>query len=523
MNFITEENVGRGRIKFLYFCLLLAFLIVSIRLIFVVASGDKVNVSKFYNSHKNQKRANIIDRNGVILATDLKAKSLYASKVLIKNPKTLAKKLSKIFPDLKYKDAFKKLSSRNRKWILIKRAVTPKEQKAVRSLKVAGLIFEPDLARVYPQKSILSHIVGYVDLDRNGLSGVENFYDESLKKGKDLQLAMDVRLQDVLSDEISKAVKKYKAVAASGIIMDVTNGEVLAISSYPDFDPNHQARAKSNKKFNRATYGVYELGSIFKIFTNAIAFEDGLVKMTDKFDVSEPVKYGKFTIKDDHPIKEGIADVRTIFSKSSNIGTIKIAQKIGTERQKEMMEKFGLLDRLTSDFPSLSRPIYPKSWREIHLYTIAYGHGIAVTPLHIAASTSAMVNGGIFYQPSFAKLNHNKGRRVIKESTSKIIRKMLRDVVKNGTGKNAAVKGYEVGGKTGTAERAEFGSYSEKKTIASFLAVFPTSKPKYLVFVALDRADSKFNTGGMIAAPVARNIIEGIAPILALVPKNAKK
>ena len=517
-------NIGefsKGRLKFLYFCLTLAFATVACRLIFVVFTGDKVFISKFYNQNKNAKRGNIFDRNGVIVATDLKAKSLYISSVLVKDPQLIARELARIFPELKSADILEKiLSKKNRNWILIKRGITPREEEAVQSLKLAGLIFDDDLVRIYPQKSILSHIVGYVDLDRNGLAGVEMQYNSALKKGKNLQLAMDVRLQDVLSDELAKGIDKYKALAASGIIMNVNNGEVLAISSQPGFDANRQMDASQNERFNRALYGVYELGSIFKIFTNAMAFEDDLVKMTDSFDISKPFEYGRFTIKDDHPIN-GYATVAEIFSHSSNIGTIAIAKKIGIERQKIMLKKFGLLDRIASDFPALSKPIYPKIWREINLYTIAYGHGIAITPLHIANSVSAIVNGGIMHHPSFIKLDHNKspdGERIIKESTSNTMRAMLRDVVLNGTGKNADIIGYEVGGKTGTAERAEFGKYSEKKTMASFVAVFPISKPEYLVFVSFDRPNYSFNTGGMVAAPVAGNVIQGIAPILGIAP-----
>ena len=516
---INSSNINQGRIRFLYFCLVLGFFAVACRLIFVVVSGDKVFVSQFYDPNKNRKRGNIIDRNGVIVATDLKAKSLYVSTVLVKNPEIIATELVRIFPELKYQDIIKKIASRqSHNWLLIKRAVTPKEEEAVQSLKMAGLIFDDDLVRIYPHKSILAHIVGYVDPDRKGLAGVEMEYNKSLSSGKDLQLAMDVRLQDVLSDELARGIEKYKALAASGLIMDVINGEVLAVASQPSFDPNRQMEASQNERFNRATYGVYELGSIFKIFTNTIAFEDGLVKMTDSFDITNPIKYGRFTIKDDHPIK-GYATVAEIFSHSSNIGTIEIAKKIGANRQKEELEKFGLLSRIESDFPALSKPIYPKIWREINLYTIAYGHGIAITPLHMATAVSGIVNGGILHPPSFIKLEKQPaGKRIIKPSTSETMREMLRDVVINGTGKNADIPGYEVGGKTGTAERAEFGKYNETKTMASFVAVFPTSKPKYLIFVSFDRPNYIFNTGGMVAAPVAGNVIQGIAPILGIKP-----
>lgn len=518
---MLDKPLDKSRLIFLYACLVVAFSGLSLRMIYLVAFGDKVSVNSLYDAGKAKKRANIVDRNGVIVATDLKTKSLYVSNALIKNPKIIALKLVELFPELKYNEILHKISkNHNRDWVLIKRSITPKEQEAVQNLKMAGLIFEDDLVRIYPQKSILSHLVGYVDLDRNGLSGIEMFYDKSLKhSNKDLQLAMDVRLQDILNDELNNGIIKYKALAASGIIMDVNNGEVLAVSSQPNFDANRQIEATSNQRFNRATYGVYELGSIFKIFTNTMAFEDNLVKMTDQFDVTNPITYGRFTIKDDHPIK-GIINVGEIFAHSSNIGTIKIAQKIGIERQKKYLEKFGLLSKIESDFPALSKPIYPKYWREINLYTISYGHGIAITPLHIANAVSAIVNGGILHNPSFVKLTEEpKGTRIIKESTSETMRQMFRKVVVDGTGKYADIAGYEVGGKTGTANRAEFGRYNEKKTMASFVAIFPISKPRYLVFVSFDRPNYSFNTGGMVAAPVAGAIIQEIAPLLGVRPQ----
>ena len=300
--------------------------------------------------------------------------------------------------------------------------------------------------------------------------------------------------------------------------MDVNNGEIIALSSLPNFDPNKQYLAKNNQRFNRATYGVYEFGSIFKIFTSAIALEEKVVKIDDIYDVSEPIKYGKFTINDDHKVKDKMT-VEEIFLYSSNIGTVQIAKKIGKRKQEKYMKKFGMLERIENDFPELGRPLYNGKWSEINSFTISYGHGIAVTPLHIASATSAIVNGGILYKPSFLKLQKNpSGTRVVSEETSQMMRELMRKTVMEGTGRNANIKGYEVGGKTGTAERAERGSYNKKKTIASFVSVFPMSNPQYLIFVSFDRPDYIFNTGGMVAAPVAGNIIKNIAPILDVEP-----
>jgi cell division protein FtsI (penicillin-binding protein 3) len=513
--------IKKSRLIFLYFCILFAFLAIMVRMMLIVASGDKVKVRGIYALNKIAKRGDIIDRNNILVATDLKTKSLYVSSVLVKNSNSMAKKLATIFPDLGYLEILKKItdSKDGRNWILIRRNVTPTQEEAIQNLKMAGLLFEDDCIRVYPQKSIVSHLVGYVDPDRHGLAGIEMQYDKNLSANeKNIQLALDVRVQDILNDELINAKAEYKAKAAAGIIINVNNGEILALSSIPNFDPNLQNEADSDQRFNRIVNGSYEFGSILKIFTNAIAFEKNLVKMDDIFNVKEPIHYGRFTIKDSHYFKDQLT-VAEIFAYSSNIGTIEIAKKIGIENQKEFLEKINFFTKLDVDFPGLGRPIYPRIWREINLYTIAYGHGIAITPLHLVSAVAAIVNGGILYTPSFLKLSKApKGKRVAKESTSQIMRQMMREVAVGGTGKFANIEGYEVGGKSGTADRAEFGNYNRHQTLASFAAVFPISKPEYLVFVMFDRANAAFNTGGMIAAPVAGRIIKNIAPILEIEP-----
>lgn len=517
--------IEKSRLIFVYFCILLVFLALILRMVLIVTSGDKVKVRGIYDPNKIVKRGDIVDRNNVLMATDLKTKSLYVSNVLIKDPVSVAKNITNILNDLNYQEVLKKITDgkENRNWVLIKRNITPSEEEKLQNLKIAGLLFEDDSIRVYPQKNIASHVVGYVDPDRRGLAGIEMQYDKILAANQQkIVLALDVRVQDVLNDELANALSEYKAQGIAGMVVDVNNGEILALSSIPNFDPNLQSEANSNEKFNRITTGVYEFGSIFKIFTNAVAFDKGLVKTTDVFYVKEPVKYGRFTIKDDHYVKDRLT-TEEVFAYSSNIGTIEIAKRIGIGAQKDFLKELHFLSKEDVEFPGLGKPIFPSEWSEISLYTIAFGHGIAITPLQLVKGVSAMVNGGILYQPSFLKLTEEpKGTRVIKESTSEIMRKMMRKVALEGTGKYANIEGYEVGGKTGTAERAEFGGYNHKKTLASFAAIFPISEPKYLVFVMIDRANATFNTGGMIAAPVAGRIVKNIAPILELAPIEDK-
>ena len=520
LSHMSSIEIKKSRLAFVYFCILAVFFVIILRMIFVVAMGDKVKISGIYDARKSSKRANIFDRNDVLVATDLKTKSLYVSSVLVKDSQAISRGISQIFSDISYDEILKKISDgKNSKgWILIRRNLAPSQVDQVQNLKMAGLLFENDRIRVYPQKSIASHFVGYADLDRKGLAGMEMQYDKQLVNNHDLTLAMDVRVQDILHDELAVGIEEYHAKAAAGLVMDVNNGEVLALSSLPEFDANLQNEATLDQRFNRVTNGVYELGSVMKIFTNTIAFEENLVKMSDVYNVRDPIKYGRFTIKDDHPVKDEMT-VAEIFAYSSNIGTVKIADKIGATNQKDFLEKIGLLKKIDTEFPGLGKPIFPKIWREINLYTIAYGHGLAITPLHLASAVSAIVNGGTLYSPSFLKLKDQpSGKRVIKESTSEVMRVMLKKVAQDGTGKNANVIGYDVGGKTGTAERAEYGGYNERQTMASFVAVFPISKPKYLVYVIFDRPNSAFNTGGMVAAPVAGKVVRNIAPLLGVRP-----
>ncbi len=518
-------EIKKSRLALIYILIAAFFVIILGRMSYIVIFGDKLKFGGIYDSINSKKRGDIYDRNGVLLATELKTKSLYVSSVLVRDIDVVARGLSSIFSELSYEEIHKKISHNksSKQWILIRRNLTPNQVLKVQNLKLAGLIFENDRIRIYPQKSITSHYVGYVDLDRHGLSGIEMQYDRKLMMGENVTIALDVRVQDILHDELVNGIEEFKAKAAAGVVTDINTGEILALSSLPDFDPNLQYEASPDQRFNRVTNGVYELGSVFKIFTNANAFEDNLVKTTNIYNVRDPIKYGRFSIKDDHPYKDEMT-VMEIFSHSSNIGTVKIAEKIGASRQKDFLENLGFLKKLDAEFPGLGRPIYPKNWRDINLFTISYGHGIAITPLHLAMAAGAIANGGMLYKPLFTKANEQpKGTSVIKESTSAIMRELLRNTAIDGTGKKANIEGYEVGGKTGTANRAEGGGYNERLTMASFVAVFPISQPKYLVYVIFDRPNYIFNTGGMVAAPVAGRVVKNIAPLLEVKPKSAVK
>ncbi|MFT4718124.1 MAG: cell division protein FtsI (penicillin-binding protein 3) [Rickettsiales bacterium] len=507
-----NDNIKKGRLIFIYFLILISFFLILSKMFYLAITGDKVVVNASYDPKKVIVRGDITDRNGTIIATDLKTKSLYIDKILVKNEEIVSKKISEILPEISYDKILHKITSRkSSKWVLIKKNISPKEQQLIKSLNLPGVVFENDMTRIYPHKSLFSHIVGYVDLDRKGLSGMEMQYNKKLTKGKDLKLAVDLKIQDILTREIYTSFKKNKSDAAAGIVIDVNNGEILALTSLPNFNLNQQNKASSKQKFNRITYGLYELGSILKIITNTIAFEENLIKPTDVFNIEDAIKYNEFTIKDAYKTKNEM-DVREIFVYSSNIGTVKIAKKIGKKIQKEYFKKFNLLDRVKTDFPALGKTIFPKKWRDINLYTISYGHGIAITPLHIASLVAAIVNDGKYYAPSFIKkdVNNDNQKPIIKKITSEIIRSFMEDTVKYGTGKESYLENYKIGGKTGTANKAAFGRYDKSQTISSFIAAFPIDKPKYLIFVMFDNPKTKFKAGGLIAAPVVKGIIKKI-------------
>jgi cell division protein FtsI (penicillin-binding protein 3) len=469
-------------------------------------------------------RADIVDRNGVVLATSVPVMSAFVNPHLLLDPPEAARKIVAVLPEFKYEDMKEKLEA-DKSFVWIKRGLSPREHFLVNRLGIPGLEFQAEERRIYPQGQTGAHIVGYASIDNSGLAGVERYFDQRLQSGEAVQLSIDLRLQRMVEDEISKAVQKFSAIGATAIVMDVTNGEVLALASLPTYDANKAKTITNEALFNRATLGVYEQGSTFKIFNTAMALDSGKITMTSVFDATSPIKIDRFTINDDHPQRRPLT-VPEIFKYSSNIGSAKMAADvIGPEAQKAFFDKIGFLKPLTTQLPELAGPLWPRHWVRINTMTIAYGHGISVTPLHLATGSSAIVNGGILYPPSFVKrsANSDPGKRVIQTKTSQWMRQLLRLNVVEGTGKNADVKGYEVGGKTGTAEKPSRGGYRQKALISSFVGMFPMSEPKFLVVVSLDephgtKETGGYATGGMVSAPSVKTIIENIISLYGILP-----
>lgn len=518
-------ETGRLRLTVAMGVFCLGFLAVSAKLVdaTVLNGGDRVaGISAL--PHQVQ-RADIVDRNGVPLATSLATQSLYADPKFILNAKTVARRLVGVLPDLDVKDVEAKLSNPKARFLWIKRHLTPQQAYAVYQLGEPGLEFQPEERRIYPNGSLTSHVLGFTDIDNNGLAGVEKGLEPVITTQKEpVVLSLDVRLQHLMRTELAKAVTKFSAIGGSGMIMNVKTGEVLAMVSLPDFDPADVGNATDDQRFNRNTLGVYEMGSTFKIFNTSMALESGLVTLTDKFDATKPVRYGRFTIDDFKPHR-GWMTVADILKFSSNVGSVRVIQTVGTARQQDYMRRLGFLEPPKLEVSDIGAPIVPKQWKEINAMTIAFGHGISVTPLHLITGVSAVLSGGHLHQPTLLK--RPDGRpisdvQIISEKTSREMRQLLRYVVTASLGL-AEAKGYLPMGKSGTAEKPVGHRYSKTARRSLFVGAFPATDPVYSIMVIVDEPKPipethGYATGGWVSAPVFGAVVQQMAPLLGMPP-----
>ncbi|MBR1649259.1 MAG: penicillin-binding protein 2 [Alphaproteobacteria bacterium] len=465
-------------------------------------------------------RADIIDRNGAIIATTLPTVNLYAKPHKIRNKPEVAAKLSELIPDMLYEDILERLNTK-KKFVYIKRNLSLAQKYQIYALGVEGLDFEKVEKRVYPHSNLFSHILGKTNIDDIGISGIEKEFNERLTTSDvPLQLSVDAGIQDTIREKLLSAINKFDALGGAAILMDVNTGEVLAMISLPDFDPNLNTTPEERTQFNFATLGLYEPGSVLKIFNAAMGLDSGKIKLTDKFDATKPLKLRYNTIKDYRGENRWL-DLQEILIHSSNIGSAQIALKVGKEQQRKFLKNLGLFDTIKSfEVTEKAHPSLPRRWGEETTATVAYGYGISVTPLHLITAFSAVVNGGTYYKPTLIKLDEQPtGKKVMAQKTSMTMRKLLRGVVVKGSGKRANVPGYEVAGKTGTALKLVKGNYIDKKVMTSFLATFPVSNPKYALFLMMDepkasKATFGFATSGWNTVPTAGEIITAIAPQL---------
>jgi cell division protein FtsI (penicillin-binding protein 3) len=474
-------------------------------------------------------RADIVDRNGAVLATSVPVMSAFVNPHLVIDPPDAARKIVTALPDLKYEDIREKLEA-DKTFFWIKRGLSPREHDRVNRLGIPGLDFQAEERRIYPQGTAAAHILGYASVDNSGLAGVERYFDQQLQSGETVQLSIDLRLQRMVERELARGIQKFSAIGGTAIVMDATNGEILAMASLPTFNPNSSRTLTNEALFNRATLGVYEQGSTFKIFNTAMALDSGKVTVASVFDATSPIRIDRFTINDDHAQRRPM-NVAEIFKFSSNIGSAKMAVEVmGPEGQRAFLDKIGFLKPLNTQLPELAAPLWPRHWMRINTMTIAFGHGISVTPLHLVTGSAAMVNGGILYPPSLVKRTaaSDKGRRVIQTKTSVNMRQLLRLNAVEGTGKNASLPGYEVGGKTGTAEKPGRGGYRQKALISSFVGMFPMNDPKFVILYSLDEPKGLPETGGYatagwVAAPSVKVIVENIASLYGILPGDLKE
>lgn len=521
----------RRRMCFATAVFFLAFALLSVRLVGVTLyTAEDARNNLGGAPPIARARGDLVDRHGEILATNLLSSSLYADLKEIWNPEQTAKELLRAIPELDESRVLRQLRS-NKRFVQLSQHLTPKQKQAAFALGLPGIEFPRQERRFYPRGSDAAHVIGYVDTDNIGISGVElSLKKEIIAAGnarRPVSLSLDMRIQHVLQNELAAAMDKFSAEGAAGVVLNVNTGEVVALSSLPDFDPNDPTAAPKQNLFNQVTKGVYEMGSVFKMFTVAMALDSGAVTLTDGYDTSRPLRIARHTINDFHGENRWLT-VAEIFVFSSNIGSAKIARDVGIPYHQDFLRKLGLFDKSPIELPEVGTPKVPDVWREIRAATISYGHGIAISPLQLASAAAALVNGGVMIDPTILQRDRNNQpvvQQVISPVTSRQMRSLLRMVVTDGTGGKADVVGYDVGGKTGTAEKSQAGGYNRNSLLTSFVATFPAQDPKYVVLIMLDEphgtADTYgFATAGWTAAPVAGNVIRRSGPIMGIAPVN---
>ena len=532
----TNLNIEFNRIAFIFFVFLAISIIYSIQLLHLGSLKKETNITKSLITKKNY-RADIVDRNGNYLVKTVSSIDIGINPVEVIDKKKLLINLKLIFPNKNYIEISKKLEKN--KYFYLEKKITADNYEKIMMLGDKSIKSEEKLTRIYPQKNLFSHIIGQIDDDNNGISGLEKSFDEKLKKIKEpLQLTVDTDIQFLIREELIKFHSIFRSKGSTTILMNVNNGEIISMVSYPDFDLNIRETVSDLNFINRATKGVYELGSVFKTFTVAAGLEKGLVETdTEFFNLEKKLKCGKNIISEyDKKIPSDLT-VEEILIRSGNIGSVRIGQKLEINNLKYFLEKIGILSKIEFDIEEVGEPI-PFRWGKCKLATVSFGHGITTTPLQLAKGYAIITNGGFEIKPSLIKKNlkdNQNQKRIIKKGVSKKINKILRKIVtaEEGTAGFANIKGYEVGGKTGTAEKAIVGGYTRKAKVNTFASVFPTSKPKYVMIVLLDEPKTSenyiykyknkngsykgtpFNTAGWTSVEVAGKIIQRIGPILA--------
>ena len=538
--FSLRPDRSAGRVSLVAVGFGLLFAVIGGRLVLLAAlPSEPEEIRRFASAASVAARPDILDRNGEILATDVRTVSIFAEPRNIIDKDEAVELLTAVLPDLDAGELRKKLNKK-RGFIWVKREATPRQQAEVHRLGIPGVGFVPETKRVYPNGVAGAHIIGFANIDNVGIAGMEKYIDsqglqELTGAGfareaadlKPLQLSIDLRFQHAMREELVRGIQHFRAKAAASMMIDVTTGEVVSLVSLPDFDPNNPVDALEKDRINRMVVGVYEMGSTFKALTTAMALDSGKATINSSFDARSNLRYGRFSIGDYHAQRR-IMTVPEIFIHSSNIGTAKMALAVGVEGHKAFLRKMGQLDRMRTELAESSEPIVPARWGELNTITIAFGHGVAVAPMQAAAAVAALMNGGNLIRPTFLKRSQEEAMknapRVIKPETSEAMRFIMRLNAVKGSASKAAVPGYFVGGKTGTAEKVVGGRYSKTKLFTTFMAVTPADQPKYLIVTVFDEPQPAPETGGYATAAynageTTGRILERIAPMLSVQPR----
>ena len=530
---------GQNRIRLLGIMFSVAFIAIAAQLSMLTLkkSGDDVNLEVAARAAVRP-RPDIVDRNGVVMATDIAVASLFADPRKISDIDEAVELITATLPELDVKSLREKLTVPGRAFVWLKRQASPEERDAVYNLGIPGVGYVNERKRVYPLGRLAAHTIGYVDVDTKGIAGIEKYLDDQgalytaslsepdTQTTAPAQLAMDVRVQHAVTDEVTKAVAKFRAIAGGGIILDTETGEIVALAYTPDYNPNADDKRLTSEQQNKLTSGVYELGSVIKAVTFAMAFDYGTANLQSRFDARFPLIIGSARISDFHAQRK-VMTVPEVFTNSSNIGTAKMALQVGLERHLEFLKRVGLLDKLITEVPETARPLLPKNWGKLASATASFGHGFAVQPLQGLSVISDIINGGMSIPPTFLRRSKEEAQvlahRIVKPETSEKMRYLFRLNVTDGTASKADVIGYRVGGKTGTAEKVVNGRYSKEHSLTTFIGAFPMDHPKYAIFIMLDEPKALpetygFATAGWNAVPTAAKIIERVAPLLGVTP-----
>ena len=534
-----SQASGRGRVIIAIGCFVAVYAIIGARLVQYGVTEIEHGQSYASVDRIMAARPDLVDRNGAILASDIRVASLFGEPRRIIDADEAVEALASVLPNVDYKEWHRKLSS-GAGFVWLRREITPKQQADVMSLGIPGIDFRNETRRFYPGGATAAHILGLVNIDNAGISGIEKYVDDQgvgalqdlgLDIAEELtpvKLSIDNGVQHIIRDELVQAMERYNAIAAGAVVLNAKTGEVIAMSSVPDYDPNNPFNAADKDRLNRMSAGTYEMGSTFKAFTTAMALDSEKVNLGSRFDASKPIRIARFTISDFHG-KHRVLSVPEIFIYSSNIGTAKMADVVGTDGHRAFLKRMGLLDRVNTELPETARPLEPKVWKKINSITISFGHGVTTTPLQTAVAAAALVNGGKLIDPTFLPRTEAQAneiaRQVIQPKTSAEMRYLFRLNVEKGSGRNAEVDGFFVGGKTGTAEKVVNGKYSSSKRFNAFLAAFPMDDPQYVVLTIIDEPKPEEGksgaTAGSNAAPMVKSIIRRSAALLGVEPNFA--